>query len=92
MEPELVFLLQYLHESPVTASDIYKWTKCNPLLSQVIQFVEQCWPNKCDSSLSLFSSCSTELSVLDGCILWGSRVMILPQGQQVVLLEFVIDY
>ena len=87
MEPELVLLLQHLHESPVTSSDIHKWTKRDPLLSQVLQFVEQGWPYKCDSSLSPFLSRSTKLSVLDGCILWGSRVIIPPQGQQAVLQE-----
>ena len=82
MEPELVLLLQHLHKSPVTSSDIRKWTKRDPLLSQVLQFVEQGWPHKCDFSLSPFSARSSELSVLDGCILWGSRVIIPPQGQQ----------
>ena len=42
---------------------------------------------KCDSSLSPYSTHSTELSVLDGCILWGSRVVVPPQGQQAVLQE-----
>ena len=87
MEPELVLLLQHLGESPITVNDICKWTKRDPLLTQVLQFVEQGWPHKCDSSLSPFSSCSTELSVLDGCILWGSRVVVPPQGQQAVLQE-----
>ena len=85
MEPELVLLLQHLGESPVTVNDIRKWTKRDPLLAQVLQFVEQGWPHKCDSSLSPYSTRSTELSVLDGCILWGSRVVVPPQGQQAVL-------
>ena len=87
MEPELVLLLQHLGESPVTVNDIHKWTKRDPLLAQVLQFVEQGWPHKCDSSLSPYSTRSTELSVLDGCILWGSRVVVPPQGQQAVLQE-----
>ena len=87
MEPELVLLLQQLSESPVTVADIRKWTKRDPFLSQVLQFVDQGWPQKCDSSLSQFSSRSTELSVLDGCILWGSRVAVPPQDQQAVLQE-----
>ena len=53
----------------------------------VLPFVEQGWLHKCDSSLSPFSSRSTELLVLDGCILWGSRVIIPPQGQQAVIQE-----
>ena len=87
MEPELVLLLQNLGESSVTVNDIRKWTKRGPLLVQVLQFVEQGWPHKCDSSLSPFSSRSTKLSVLDGCILWGSRVVVPPQGQPSVLQE-----
>ena len=78
MEPELVLLLQHLDESPVTVNDIRKWTKCDPLLAQVLQFVEYGWPHKCDSALTPYSSRSTELSVLDGCILWESRVVIPP--------------
>ena len=76
MEPEFVLLLQQLDESPVTVNDILKWTKRDPLLAQVLQFVEQGWPHKFDSSLAPYSSRSTELSVLDGCILWGARVVI----------------
>ena len=87
MEPELVLLLQHLDGSPVTVSNICKWTNCDPLLVQVLQFVEQGWPHKCDSSLALYLSHSTELSVLDGCILWGARVVVPPQGQQAVLQE-----
>ena len=87
LEPELVLLLQHLDELPVTVNDIRKWTKCDPLLAQVLQFVEREWSHKCDSSLTPYSSRSTELSVLDGCILWGSRVVIPPQGQQAVLQE-----
>ena len=52
-----------------------------------MQFVQQGWPNKCDTSLMAYSSRKTELSVLDGCLLWGSRVVIPPQCQQTILQE-----
>ena len=87
MAPELVLLLEHLAESPVTASDIKKFTRRDPVLSQVLQFVMQGWPNKCDTSLSAYSSHKTELSVLDGRLLWGSRVVIPPQCQQNILQE-----
>ena len=74
VEPELVLRLQHLDESPVTVNDIHKWTKRDPLLAQVLQFVEQGWPHKFNSSLAPYSSRNTELSILDGCILWGARV------------------
>ena len=87
MAPELVLLLEHLAESPVNAFDIKKFTRRDPVLSQVLQFVMQGWPNKCDTSLSAYSSRKTELSVLDGCLLWGSRVIIPPQCQQSVIQE-----
>jgi len=94
LEPKLVLLLQHLDESPVTVNDIRKWTRRDPLLAQVLllQFIEQGWPHKCDSSLSAYSSHNTELSVQDGCILWGSRVVVPPQGQQAVLQELHIAH
>jgi len=87
LEPELVLSLQHLDESPFTVNNICKWTRRDPLLAQVLQFIEQGWPHKCDSSLSAYSSHNTELSVQDGCNLWGSRVVVPPQDQQVVLQE-----
>jgi len=85
--PELVLLLDHLVDSPITVSDISKWTRRDPILSQVLQFVLQGWPNKCDSSMTAYSSRKTELSVMDGCLLWGSRVIVPPPGQKLVLQE-----
>ena len=58
MEPESVLLLQHLDELLVTINDICKWTKCDSLLAQVLQFVVQGWPYKCDSSLAPHLSCT----------------------------------
>jgi len=87
MAPELVLLLEHLTESPVTVSDIKSFTRRDPVPSQVLQFALQSWPNKCDSSLVAYLSRKTELSFLDGCLLWGSRVVIPPQCQKNVLQE-----
>ena len=74
MAPELVLLLDHLADSPTTVNDIRSWTRRDPVLAQVLQFIEHGWPHNTDSSLSQYSSRKTELSVHDGCILWGSRV------------------
>ena len=71
MEPELVPMLQHLDESPVAVNDTHKWTRRDPLLAQVLQFVKYGWPHKCDSSLTPYSSYSTELSVLNGLLHGG---------------------
>ena len=56
MAPELVLLLEHLAESPVTASDNKKFTRCDPVLSQVLLFVMQGWLNKCDTTLSAYQN------------------------------------
>jgi len=71
-------------KSPVTVSDIKKFTRRDPVLSQVLQFVLEGWPNIFDTSLSAYSSRKTE-SVLDGCLLWCK--VIPPQCQQNVSQE-----
>ena len=84
--PELVFLAEHLGESPVTADHIWSWTEKDPILAQVMQFVQQGWPRECDPQLSAFASKQLELSSFDGCLLWGSRVVVPPQGRKGVLM------
>ena len=91
MAPELVLLLDHLTNSPVTVKDIRTWTRRDPTLAQVLQYVEKGWPHHCDSTLSAHSSCKTELSVLDGCILWGSRVVVPDKGREAVLQELYTE-
>ena len=46
------------------------------------------WPDhSLGAQFQPFSSRKCELSVLDGCILWGSRVVVPPQGRQPLLEE-----
>ena len=86
-EPELVLLSEHLDDSPVTANDIRTWTSRDPKLSKVLQYVLQGWPSEGDSELEPYSSRRLELSAFEGCILWGSRVIVPPPGRQTVLQE-----
>ena len=85
--PEIVLLMDHLDDSPVTARHIRVWTRRDPILSKVVDFVERGWPGNVDKSLSTYSAKRSELSVYQGCLLWGSRVVIPPQGRNAVLLE-----
>ena len=87
MAPELALVLDHLTNLPVTVKDIRTWTRCDPILAQVLQYVEQGWPHNCDSTLSAYSSHKTELSVLDSCILWRSRIVVPENGRHAVLQE-----
>ena len=59
----------------------------NPLLSQILHFVQSGWPKHVESSLHPYFHRRLELSVLDGSLLWGNRVVVPPQGQKFVLYE-----
>ena len=53
--------------------------KCLGIFRQVGQIT--------DEKFKPFFSRKTEMSVWDGCILWGSHMVIPPQGRELVLQE-----
>ena len=87
--PEIVLLLDHLSDSPVTAHQIKMATTRDPLLSSVLRYIRVGWPSNSSVGPELrpFLSRKAELSVQDGCILWGSRVVIPPAYCEGVLLE-----
>ena len=85
---EVVLLMEHLQDSPASVADIRKATSRHPVLSHVRQFVQCGWPNQCrEEELKPFCSRQTELSVQDGCLLWGNRVVVPLSLQSVVLME-----
>ena len=59
----------------------------DPTVASVLQYVCQGWLDQGDPKLTLFSAKKEDLSVHEGCILWGSRVVVPQQGQEMVLQE-----
>ena len=87
VEPELVLLAEHLSESPVTADDIRCWTQRDKTLARVLQYTQQGWPNNGDPALEPYSARRLELSCYEGCLMWGTRIVIPPPGREVVLQE-----
>ena len=87
---ELVLLLDHLNDSPVTASDICVWTWRDPTLAKVV--VQRGWPDSTEEQLKPFSSRKDELSVLKGCLLWGSRVVVPEAGREAMLAELHVGH
>ncbi|XP_062374782.1 uncharacterized protein K02A2.6-like [Sardina pilchardus] len=84
--PETVFLMDRLSNAPVTAKQIKTWTDRDPVLSQVRRWVMQGWPLAVQQEkFQPYAKRKLELSVLDGCILWGSRVIVPSPGQAQVM-------
>ena len=83
-----VHLLDHLSSTTVNAAHIKQWTDTNPVLSRVRRCILQGWLTaKLGDNFKPFIARKNELSVLNGCILWGSRVVVPPQGQAKVLTE-----
>ena len=81
-------LLHHLSGTIVNASSIRRWTDTDPMLSRVRKFVLQGWPTtQLEDHFQPFCKRKAELSVLDGCILWGSRVIVPSPGRRPVLEE-----
>ena len=65
--------------SPVLATQIAKASVKDKTIDTVLTAVQYgSWPSKIDKSLSPYFSRRNDLSVVDGCLLWGKRVIIPP--------------
>ena len=86
MPGDLIHLLNHLEESIVTAAQIKDWTDKDPLLSRVRKLVENGWNiTEPTPDLTPFHNRHTELSVLDGCLLLGCRVIIPTVARKTIL-------
>ena len=73
---------------PVTAKKVAECTSKDPILARVYDYTASGWPNKCTEQYLLpYWSRNTELSLEDGCILWGNRVIVPNKLQKQVLEE-----
>ena len=86
--PELILLMERIASCPITAKQISNWTKRDAILSRVLHFINQGWPDSCpDESFKPYWTKQAELTALDGCNLWASRVVVPKQGSEHLLLE-----
>ena len=86
---EIILTLQRLATTPVKAAHICKLTGKDPILSRVRNLViHGCAAREgTDKDLEPYYRRRAELSVIDGCLLWGSRVIIPPEAQKPILEE-----
>ena len=72
---------------PVTSKQIYTATQRDPTLSKVKRYVLRGWPETVPKSLKAYYSKLAELSIKEGCLLWGGRVVIPPSLMEIVKAE-----
>ena len=71
----------------VSSEMIRKATTVDPVLSKVVQYTMTEWPHIVDSSLVTFKNKKDEITIEQGCLLWGFRVIIPNSLQDQVLRE-----
>ena len=87
-ERDDVFQTIFLDELPIRSEDINKATKHDTILSQVSQYILQGWPNSMNGlpeSIRPYYNRKDELTVEQGCVLWGIRVVIPEQFRERLL-------
>ena len=82
-------LVNFLESSPITSMHIREQTRKDPILSKVLRFCESGWHAalKGDPALIPYTRRKAELSTQNGCILWGSRVIVPPKLRKSLLHE-----
>ena len=82
----------HLSDHLATASQIKTWTEKDPVLSRVHHFILHGWPNTVTETTKLpYSNWREKLSVVDGCILTGCRVVVIPPPGRELILEQLHD-
>lgn len=90
---ETVLLFEELRNGPVTADQIKMWTRRDPVLSRVQQFVLKGWPTGAiEKDLKPYWHKRLKLSSHDRCLLWGNRVVVPAAGQASVLEELHVAH
>ena len=89
--PETIRLLEFMDASPVTASDIRTATRRDPVLSAVLRYVLSGWPDaayQLAADFAPYRARHSELSVHDGCLLWGGRLVV-PGSERGKVLQLL---
>ena len=77
---DTILLISHLNSTPAKAAQIGLWTQRDPVLSSMTRYVLQSWPsNPTKDAQKPYYNHREELSVEDNCLLWGNRIVILPQ-------------
>ena len=84
-ETEQVLMMDLLDDSLVDTQQLKRWTARDVILSQVHEYVLKGWPTKPGSQFQPYHQRQMELSVRDGCVLWGARVIIPTKGREKIL-------
>ena len=87
VSPAALVNLMQIDALPVTRHQLRQYTERDKVLSKVMSYTLNGWPNHVDPMLKPFSNRQQELTVEAGCVLWGIRVIVPEKLRDSVLTE-----
>ena len=90
MEEKIFYVAdQKLNSHPVSAVSIARETSRNPTMAQALLLTQNGWPAKISTNPQLepYFHRKYELTVEQGCLMWGLRTIVPPTLQQAILTE-----
>ena len=85
--PELINLMQHLDSTPLKSDDIKRMTNQDPELSTVKRWLLFGWPSSVAEHLKAYAARKNELSIHDGCIFLGARIVVPIKARSQLLNE-----
>lgn len=82
-----VLMLDVLEDPPITTKQLRQWIAKDETLSQVLVWCLKGWPREVDAKYKPYSQRKLELSVKDGCVLWGARVVVPQRCRKAILKQ-----
>ena len=85
---EILWLINLLESSLMYAKSIKQWTCQDPEMSRVLTFIHSGWANKAgQDTIQPYFTHKDEITVHDGCLLWGQQIIIPVPGRKRILEE-----
>ena len=81
----MLLLFQTFQGTLVKADQIQQWTDTDSVLACVCWNVLSGWVDSDEPELQPYQSRAAELRVQDGCLLWGSHVVVPEKGREAVI-------
>ena len=82
---DVLHMIETVDHMGAKAAQIREWSAKDPVVAAVIRYVKFGWPDQVPEALAVYQNRRDELSLQDGCLLWGSRVVVPPRGRPLLL-------
>lgn len=84
-DPAELFHMTQMDNLPVTFLEVKRETGRDPTMVRVYDLTVKGWPHKGNADLPDYANRREQLSVCQGCVMWGTRVIIPPKLRDRVL-------